>query len=406
MKTTINPSLTSSLPAIQAIGIIEKCVHCGFCNATCPTYLELGDERDGPRGRIYLIKQLLERGSATERTRTHLDRCLSCRSCETTCPSGVEYGRLLDIGRNIIENQQVRPLNEKFLRWALCKILPYRKRFTFFLRLGQAFRWLLPAVLSQKIPERTKTRPWPENTHSRIMIVLAGCAQPGATPNTNVAAARVFDKLGISLQEIDMAGCCGAMSYHMSRHDEALNFARHNIDAWWPAVENGAEALVITASGCGTMVKDYGELLRSDSVYAAKASKISSLTKDLSEILLDEDLSKLHIGRQRKKTAIHCPCSLAHAQNLPMSVENILSFLKVDVAKTRDQHLCCGSAGVYSILEPKMSRRLLDKKLIALTMDNPQRIVTANVGCQLHLASRADVPVMHWIELVDELVTG
>lgn len=404
MKTTINTALKDSLPAMEAIDIISRCVHCGFCNATCPTYQELGDERDGPRGRIYLIKQLLERGSATERTRVHLDRCLTCRSCETTCPSGVEYGRLVDIGRGIIEKQQVRPLHERFLRWALCQILPYKERFTFFLRLGQVFRWLFPAFLRQKIPIWKKTPTWPETNHNRIMIVLAGCAQPGATPNTNVAAARVCEKLGISLREIAMAGCCGAMSYHMSRQDEALNFARRNIDAWWPAVESGAEALVVTASGCGTMVKDYGELLRSDRSYAAKAAKISDLTKDLSEILLNEDLSILRIGSEQQKTAIHCPCSLQHAQNLPNAVENILSTLKFDLAKTIDQHLCCGSAGVYSILEPKMSQKLLNNKLKALTMDDPQRIVTANVGCQLHLASVADIPVMHWIEVVDELM--
>lgn len=402
MKTDLHPMFRGTPEGEEAEAILRTCVHCGFCTATCPTYQELGDERDGPRGRIYLIKQLLEEGGATDKTRKHLDRCLTCRSCETTCPSGVQYGRLVDIGRHMVERQQQRPLKERLLRWGLRQVLPYANRFTPLLRLGQLFRPLLPAFLRTKIPARQTPSPWPKNSHNRVMVALAGCAQPGATPNTNAAAARVLDKLGITLVEPPKAGCCGAMSYHLSEHDEGLNFARRNIDAWWPAIEQGAEAVVITASGCGTMVKDYGHLLGNDPVYAEKAKTVSALAKDLSEVVVAEDLSKLQLDDKGQKTAVHCPCSLQHGQQLPESVDKILTDAGLNLAATNDKYLCCGSAGTYSLLQPQMSQQLLDNKLKALTVDNPERIVTANVGCQMHLATKANVPVQHWIEVIDE----
>lgn len=401
MQTNIIKKYKSTAEGQEAEAILRSCVHCGFCTATCPTYQELHDERDGPRGRIYLIKQLLEGGEVTEKTRTHLDRCLSCRSCETTCPSGVKYGRLVDIGRGLMEEAVPRSSKDKLIRWGLRKVLPYPARFGGLLKIGQLVKPLTPYALQDKIPPKQISSPWPNRSHQRVMLVLAGCAQPSAAPNTNAAAARVLDKLGITLVEAPKAGCCGAVSYHLSAHDEGLNFMRSNIDAWWPAIEAGAEAVVMTASGCGAMVKDYGHLLKDDPVYADKAAKVSELCKDLSEVLLDEDLSFLKLANRDEKVAFHCPCTMQHALQLSGVVEQVLEKAGVNLAKTKDKHLCCGSAGTYSILQPEMSQRLLDKKLKALTVDEPQRIVTANIGCQLHLGSKAELPVQHWIELLD-----
>ncbi|MEH6584095.1 MAG: glycolate oxidase subunit GlcF [Halioglobus sp.] len=402
MQTNIHPNFKGTAIGDEADAILRSCVHCGFCTATCPTYQALGDERDGPRGRIYLIKQLLETGEATENTRKHMDRCLSCRSCETTCPSGVEYGRLADIGKEIIERQQTRPWWEASTRWGLRQILPYARRFTTLLRMGQWVRPLLPAIIKEKVPPRSAPLAWPTRRHQREMLLLAGCAQPGATPNTNAAAARVLDRLGVTLVEAPKAGCCGAVSYHLSEHDEGLGFMRRNIDAWWPAIEQGAEAIVITASGCGTMVKDYGKLLGSDPIYSKKAQRVSELAKDLSEVLTSDDIKSLKLSPDGLKTAVHCPCSLQHGLQLPNRVDELLAAAGLDLARTQDKHLCCGSAGTYSILQPQLSREFLDNKLKALTVDAPDRIVTANVGCQLHLASKSDVPVQHWIELVEQ----
>ncbi|MFC6669825.1 glycolate oxidase subunit GlcF [Marinobacterium aestuariivivens] len=401
MKTTILPQYKNSVQGQEAEEILRTCVHCGFCTATCPTYQELNDERDGPRGRIYLIKQLLEDGQVTEKTRTHLDRCLTCRSCETTCPSGVQYGRLIDIGRGLVEEQLPRPPKERLLRWGLRQVLPYRHRFGPLLRAGQLFRPLLPAPLKTKVPPRREAKPWPASSHPRVMIALAGCAQPAAAPNTNAAAARVLDRLGITLVEAPKAGCCGAVSYHLTAHEDGLDFMRRNIDAWWPAIEAGAEALVMTASGCGAMVQEYGHLLRQDPRYADKARRVSELTRDLGAVLLDEDLSKLGLGKGADRVAFHCPCTLQHAMKQNGVVEQVLRKAGVELTATHDRHLCCGSAGTYSILQPEMSQRLLSNKLEALTVDNPDRIVTANIGCQLHLETKAEVPVQHWIELLD-----
>jgi len=406
MKTDLISYYKDSPEGRDAEEILRSCVHCGFCTATCPTYQELNDERDGPRGRIYLIKQLLEGGEITEKTRTHLDRCLTCRSCETTCPSGVKYGRLIDFGRAEVEKKLDRPLKDNLMRWGLRMVLPYPNRFGPLLKVGQVFRPLMPEAIKAKMPpERRVTSPWPTQRHDRVMLALAGCAQPSATPNTNIATARVLDKLGITLVEESKAGCCGAVSYHLGAHDEGLDFMRRNIDAWWPAVEAGAEAIVMTASGCGAMVQDYGHALRYDSEYAEKAQKISEITKDISEILLAENLTKLSASKSDNKSqgkvAVHCPCTLQHAMQQGDAVDEILQRSGFELSKTKDKHLCCGSAGTYSILQPEMSQKLLSNKLTALTGDNPDRIVTSNVGCQLHLETKAKVPVQHWIELLD-----
>lgn len=401
MRTQINVKYLEHPDIQQADSILRSCVHCGFCNATCPTYQELGDERDGPRGRIYLIKQMLETGQVSEKTQTHLDRCLSCRSCETTCPSGVKYGRLAEIGRDIMEDQLPRPMDQKALRWLIRKVLPYPNRFGFFLRIGQMLRAFLPRSLKTKVPERQLKLSLPVQQHTRQMLVLAGCAQPVATPNTNIVAARVLDKLGISLLTAPEAGCCGAVSYHLSAHEEGLAFMRRNIDAWWPYIEAGVEAIVISASGCGSMVKEYGEKLSHDSAYAAKAQRVGELAKDLGEVLVKEDLSQLQLQGLGRKTAVHCPCSLQHAQQLGGLVEQILQQAGVELTRTQNGHLCCGSAGTYSILQPEMSQQLLSNKLRDLTVGNPEQIVTANIGCQLHLGTKSSVPVKHWIELLD-----
>lgn len=402
MRTQINVKYLDYPDIQEADDILRTCVHCGFCNATCPTYQELGDERDGPRGRIYLLKQMLETGDVSEKSQLHLDRCLTCRSCETTCPSGVKYGRLAEIGRDIMEEQVSRPADQRLKRWLIRQILPYPNRFRFLLRLGQLFRSFLPRDLKDQVPIKQITRPRPSQQHSRQMLVLEGCAQPSATPNTNNAAARILDKLGISLIAAPDAGCCGAVSYHLPSHEEGLAFMRRNIDAWWPYIDAGVEAIVISASGCGSMVKEYGEKLKHDDAYAAKAKQISALTRDLSEILIKEDLEKLVVKQTSRKTAVHCPCSLQHAQQLGGHVEEILQRTGIELSKTQNGHLCCGSAGTYSLLQPKLSQQLLTNKIIDLTIDNPEQIVTANVGCQLHLGSHASIPVKHWIELLDQ----
>lgn len=404
MKTDLIPHYQDSPQGQDAEQILRSCVHCGFCNATCPTYQELNDERDGPRGRIYLLKQLLEGGEVTEKTRTHLDRCLTCRSCETTCPSGVKYGRLIDFGRAEIEKKLDRPLNQQFIRWALRRVLPYPQRFGPLLKAGQILRPMMPEAIKTKIPpKRQLNSPWPNKRHGRVMLALAGCVQPGTAANTNIATARVLDKLGITLLEEPNAGCCGAVSYHLGAHDEGLGFMRRNIDAWWPAVEAGVEAIVMTASGCGAMLQDYGYALRYDANYAEKAARISELTKDISEILHAEDLTLLSVNTRESsgKVAVHCPCTLQHAMQQNGVVEDILQRVGIELTGTKDKHLCCGSAGTYSLLQPDMSQKLLSNKLEALTKGKPDRIVTSNVGCQLHLESKAKVPVQHWIELLD-----
>jgi len=405
MKTNIAKKYHNHTEIQEAESILRACVHCGFCTATCPTYQELCDERDGPRGRIYLIKQLLEGGTVTDKTQTHLDRCLTCRSCETTCPSGVKYGRLIDIARGVMEESHPRSSIEIQKRKMLRKVLPNAARFATLLKVGQFLRPLMPSSLKEKIPQKATSSPWPKGVHSRKMIVLEGCAQPSATPNTNAAAARVLDKLDISLVVAPEAGCCGAVSYHLGAHDEGLDYMRQNIDAWWPAIENGAEAIMISASGCGATVKEYGHLLRLDPKYAEKAQKVSELAKDISEIILAEDTNALAVQKSAERIALHIPCSLQHGLGLPDHVEKIFTNAGFELTKTKEKHLCCGSAGTYSILQPEMSKKLRTRKLEALTGDSPDVIVTANIGCQLHLEGGSSVPVRHWIELLDQACT-
>lgn len=403
MQVELHPSFSEHRTAREAADVVQSCVHCGFCNATCPTYQDLFDERDGPRGRIYLIKHMLESGQAGEATRTHLDRCLTCRACETTCPSGVQYGLLADAGRQLVDQVSSRPLTQRLVRKIVRWVFPYPKRVRLLLGLGRIFRPILPATLRRQIPPKQialdgSTSSLPA---TRSMIVLGGCVQAAATPRTNDAARRVLRRFDIDLLDAPAAGCCGAVDYHLGAQKEGLEFARRNIDAWWPHVEAGAEAIVTTASGCGVMVKDYGELLKDDAAFAAKAQRVSELAKDLSEVLEAEDLSEFRDSTGNARTAVHCPCTLTHGQKLGTSLEHLLEKAGIPVTNTTEKHLCCGSAGTYSLLQPDISQRLLGRKLAALSVDKPEQIVTANIGCQLHLGAQSDVPVKHWIELLD-----
>jgi glycolate oxidase iron-sulfur subunit len=411
MQTRLSAALLATPDGREADGILRKCVHCGFCTATCPTYQLLGDELDGPRGRIYLIKEMLEGALPSRSTQLHLDRCLTCRACETTCPSGVRYGRLLDIGRHHIEQIVPRTLRERLLRRVLLAAVPRRKRFAALLALGRTLRPLMPGVLRRSVPAKRHAAGWPPPRHHRRMLVLTGCVQPGIAPDINAAAARVLDRLGIALTEVD-DGCCGALAYHLAQAGSAREQMRRNIDAWWPEIKSGAEALVVTASGCGAMIRDYGELLRDDPAYAHKAARVSELFRDISQVVARE-LAKpgvqlaptLPAGRGQR-VAFHAPCTLQHGLRLRGIVEPLLERAGYTLTAVADAHLCCGSAGSYSLLQPAISRQLKAGRLAALQADTPDVIATANIGCLMHLASGAERPVRHWIELLAQTLAS
>ena len=408
MKTIIAKEFADQPQFAPVKDILQACVHCGFCTATCPTYLLLGDERDSPRGRIYMMKAMFEGAPVTQETRHHLDRCLTCRSCETTCPSGVEYGHLVDLGRVVVEQKAPRPMAQKLVRWGLRQVLPYRSRFGPLLKLGQLSRPLLPQILKQHIPLSTAKLTAPKSQHQRMMLSLPGCAQASAAPNTDIAAAQVLDQLKITLKVLHQSGCCGAVNHHLNAHEKALDQARHNIDLVWPELQAGAEAVVATASGCGAALQEYGYMLRHDAAYADKAKQVSAAAKDIVEILGQENLSAIKAKLTKAKTngigkvAVHCPCTQQHAMQLPYKVKALLDELGLDTAATENDHLCCGSAGTYSLLQPDLSHQLRSQKLKDLSVDKPQLIVTANIGCQLHLGGAAEVPVKHWLELLAE----
>ncbi len=304
MQTNLADFIKNTREGEEADAILRNCVHCGFCTATCPTYQLLGDELDGPRGRIYLIKQVLEGQPVTTSTQTHLDRCLTCRNCETACPSGVQYGKLLDIGRKVVDERVPRPLLQRLLRRVLKEVLTRQWLFSPLLKTGQLVRPLLPAALQQKIPLRQAFGVLPDRRHRRKMLLLDGCVQPVLAPNINAAAARVLDALGVQLVTAQKAGCCGALRYHLNDQEAALNDMRRNIDAWWPMVQDGVEAIVMTASGCGVTVKEYGYLLAHDTAYADKAVRISALCKDLCEVLpqFEQDLQRKIVSKGNTQT--------------------------------------------------------------------------------------------------------
>jgi glycolate oxidase iron-sulfur subunit len=407
MQSTLSPEYQNSADGLAAQAIVRNCVHCGFCTATCPTYQLLGDELDGPRGRIYLIKQVLEGAEPTRKTQQHLDRCLTCRNCETTCPSGVEYGHLIDIGRKLVDEKVKRPVLEKTLRWALKEGLP-SPLFGVAMKMGQAVRGVLPESLRSKVPARQNAGHLPTRTHTRKVLMLAGCVQPSMSPNINSATMRVLDACGIQTVVAAKAGCCGALKFHLNDHEGGKDHMRINIDAWWPLVSAGdVEAIVMNASGCGVMVKDYGHALKDDPAYADKAQRISALTKDISELL--PDLVPLLKPKLQNDTvqaaglqAFHPPCTLQHGQKLRGGVEEHLQALgfKVSVT-TNESNMCCGSAGTYSVLNPTLAYQLRDRKLGHLNDLAPQAILSANIGCITHLQSGSDIPVKHWVELLD-----
>ena len=406
MQTTLSPEYANTSDGKAAEAIVRNCVHCGFCTATCPTYQLLGDELDGPRGRIYLIKQVLEGAEPTRKTQQHLDRCLTCRNCESTCPSGVEYGHLIDIGRKLVDAKVPRPAGEEAMRWALKEGLnsPF---FAPAMKLGQAVRGFLPDALKAKVPQARNAGALPTRNHARKVLMLAGCVQPSMSPNINSATARVLDACGIQTIVEPLAGCCGGVKFHLNDQDAAIVQMKNNIDAWWPHVANGVEAIVMNASGCGVTVKDYGHILRDDAAYAERAQRISELTKDLSE-LLPELLPALkeRIAPQKAQAqglmAFHPPCTLQHGQQLKGGVEHHLNALGFQLQVANNEaHLCCGSAGTYSVLQPVLATQLRDRKLVHLQDLQPQAILSANIGCITHLQSGTQVPVRHWVEIVD-----
>ena len=397
MQTSFTLAQLSDPDIAEANAILRTCVHCGFCTATCPTYVLLGDELDGPRGRIYLVKQTLEGASPTEKTRLHLDRCLTCRACETTCPSGVQYGRLADIGRAIVEEKVPRGFAEQLFRKVLSWVLPRTALFGFLLFLGRAFRPLLP--FKSKIPEKSKTdTSWPAPRHSRRMLALAGCVQPAIAPAINAAAARVLDRAGVSLIEAPGAGCCGALRFHLNDQAAGRDDMRALIDAWWPQVEGGkAEAIVMTASGCGAFVREYAHHLKEDPAYRDKAATISSMTRDLCEVLEEKSIDR---KSRNNRVSFHSPCTLQHGQQISGKVEALLQRAGYELTEVPESHLCCGSAGTYSILQGELSAQLRERKLAALASGGPEVIATANIGCLAHLQGGSRIPVRHWIELL------
>ena len=438
MQTNLADFIRGTPDGNTADAILRKCVHCGFCTATCPTYQLLGDELDGPRGRIYLIKQLLEGAAVTEKTQRHLDRCLTCRSCETTCPSGVEYHRLVDIGRAVVAQRVRRPLGTRLLRAALREFLPRGRLFGPAYKLGQFFRPLLPGALKAKLLPRQKSVAVTRRNHPRRMLMLAGCVQPAMSPNINAATARVLDRLGIAVIEAQegkkRAGCCGAVRLHLDDHAGARDDARRNIDAWWPHIEAGAEAIVVTASGCGAQVRDYAHLLEHDPAYAARAARVTLLARDVGEVIAAEQEGLMRLleknslspgiggegggegagglaplpgplpasgAREKKRIAFHSPCSLQHGMRVRGAVESILQAAGFELTPVADAHLCCGSAGTYSVLQPELSLKLRDNKLACLAAGAPEAIASANIGCIAHLQAGTPTPVSHWIELLD-----
>jgi len=404
MQTNIIEAYRHTIEGQQAQAILRQCVHCGFCQATCPTYQVLGDELDSPRGRIYLIKNLLEGKDVTEKTRTHLDRCLTCRNCETTCPSGVQYGHLLDISRNIIEEKVKRSVFQTTVRFLLKKGLPH-KLFKPALGIGRILKPLLPGKLQKKIIPRRPVGVIPRREHNRKVFLLAGCVQPALLPSIDAATIRVLDAVGVQALIAPNSACCGALRFHLNDQPAALQDMRRNIDAWWPMIESGQiQALVMNASGCGAMVREYGYHLQHDTLYADKARRISALSCDVGEYLSNflESLASQLKPDSHVKAVFHPPCTLQHWQQLRGVTEKLLTQCGVECLPFNESHLCCGAAGTYSLLQPAIAEALRDRKLSHLKAAQPQMILSANIGCLIHLQEGTTMPVLHWIEWLDE----
>ena len=409
MQTNLDRSILSVEQMDTADAALRRCVHCGFCNATCPTYQLLGNELDGPRGRIYLIKQVLEGKSPSDRTLQHLDRCLTCRACETTCPSSVPYARLLEIGRSVVNKSIRRPATERLLRYLLLRVLPHPRRVRATMRLYPFFKWILPATLRTKFTELgscVPATPGPQTAQSRQVLLLRGCVQEAVRPDINAATVRVLSRLGISARMIPESGCCGALSHHLDDAEDARQFIRRNIDTWWPYIEQGYEAVIATSSACSLMLKDYGRLLANDPDYCDRAGRIAEMAMDLSEFVAGENFAALETGDEPKHVAVHLPCTCQHGQTVQASLQQLVADNGNTLATVQDSHICCGAAGTYSISQPELSEQLRHNRLQALEADGPDCIVTANIGCLLHLQARATVPVRHWVELFDQEAPG
>jgi len=410
METRLAKAFQGTAQGAAAEAILRACVHCGFCNATCPTYRLLGDELDGPRGRIYQIKQVLEGAPATAVTQLHLDRCLTCRNCETTCPSGVEYGRLLDIGRAVVDAQVRRPAMTRALHALLREGLTRRALFDSALRFGRALRWALPASLRATLRPARPAGAWPRRSHARRVLLLNSCTQGALAPSIDAATARVLDAIGIETLIDPRSGCCGAIRHHLGDPNGALGDARRNIDAWWPRLESGGvEAIVLNASGCAALVRDYGDLLAQDSAYAGKARRVSAAARDLGEFLGPEAAA---LARQAgplplcpRRIALHRPCTQQHALRCADHTEGLLRTLGAELLPVAEAHMCCGSAGTYSILQGALARSLRARKLGHLLAPKPDLILSANIGCITYLGAASEVPIWHWIEWVDRALT-
>jgi glycolate oxidase iron-sulfur subunit len=407
METRLAAWIQDTPAGREADRILRACVHCGFCLATCPTYQILGDELDGPRGRIYQIKQVLEGAPATRNTQLHLDRCLTCRSCETTCPSGVEYGRLVDIGRAVVAERVARPWHERAQRWLLREGVTRPWLFGTAMKLARSVRWALPASLRAKVGVSRPAGAWPTRAHTRKILLLNNCVQPSMSPSIDAATARVLDAAGVQSIIAPGSGCCGAIRQHLDDQDRARNDFRRNIDAWWPFIGSGeVEAIVINASGCGAMVKEYGQLLRGDPMYADKARRVVELTRDIAEFV-PEALAAAGIAARRtpaQRVAFHPPCTLQHGLKIRGKVEPLLVAMGAELVPVRDSHLCCGSAGTYSVLQTGLSQNLRARKLEALLEKRPEAVLSANIGCIAHLQGGTGTAVRHWIEWVDEIL--
>jgi len=430
METRLAAWIRDTPTGVKADSILRSCVHCGFCLATCPTYQILGDELDSPRGRIYQIKQVLEGVPPTRETQLHLDRCLTCRSCETTCPSGVEYGHLVDIGRAAVDERVERPWAERAMRWLLREGVTRPWLFGTAMKVGRSVRWALPSSLQAKVPVGRPAGTVPTREHSRKVLLLNNCVQPFMLPSIDAATARVLDAAGVQSIIAPRSGCCGAIRQHLDDQEGARENARRNIDAWWPFIEAGkVEAIVINASGCGAMVKEYGHLLHQDAAYAEKARRVVELTQDVVEFV-PQALAAAGIGgagvgagggaantgdapggagtlpRPPRRVAFHPPCTLQHALKIRGAVEALLTALGAELVPVRDTHLCCGSAGTYSLLQPQLSQTLRTQKLECLHENAPQAILSANIGCITHLQGGTGTPVQHWVEWVDQVLAG
>ncbi|MFD1745877.1 glycolate oxidase subunit GlcF [Rhizobium helianthi] len=417
MQTNFTAEQLADPHVAESEAILRRCVHCGFCTATCPTYVTLGNELDSPRGRIYLIKDMLENGRAADsQVVTHLDRCLSCLACTTTCPSGVDYMHLIDNARVHVEKTYRRPLMDRFIRALLAGILPYPKRFRLALKaaqLGRPFAFVFAGFRSAKplsamldlAPQSLAAasdapRPRVTGEVKGRVAILSGCAQPVLDPRINEAAERLLTRFGVEIVRPQGEGCCGALVHHMGREEQALEFARRNVDAWIGEIESGGlDAIIITASGCGTTIKDYGHMLRLDPAYAQKAQRVSALAKDITEYLATLDLPKQ--DSRGLTVAYHSACSMQHGQKITLQPKALLRQAGFAVRDPAEGHLCCGSAGTYNILQPEISAQLKARKVKNIEATKADVIATGNIGCITQIGSGTDMPILHTVELLD-----